>query len=43
MNTKEELEQAYKDYKNGTNGFEGAVGWQPKIKGLMAGKKYEQL
>ena len=43
MNTQEEVEQAYKDYKETTNGFEDAKNWSSKIKYLADGKKYEEL
>ncbi|XP_048855128.1 pirin isoform X1 [Brienomyrus brachyistius] len=31
MNTEEEINQAIKDFRSGTNGFEGAKEWQSKI------------
>lgn len=43
MNTQQELQQAFSDYQNGVNGFEGAAEWESKIKHLMDGKKYEEL
>lgn len=32
MNTREEIEQAFSDYRNQRNGFEGALTWESKIK-----------
>ncbi|KAL1021767.1 hypothetical protein UPYG_G00017710 [Umbra pygmaea] len=32
MNTQEEINQAIRDYSNGTNGFERATGWRSKIR-----------
>ncbi|KAM3128552.1 hypothetical protein pb186bvf_019320 [Paramecium bursaria] len=34
MNTKQEIQQAYQDYQNGRNGFEGANQWKSKIREL---------
>ncbi len=31
MNTQEEIQQAYKDYQLGRNGFEGAVTWNSGV------------
>ena len=42
MNTQEEVEQAYSDYKSATNGFEDAKGWSSTIKYMADGKKYEE-
>jgi hypothetical protein len=43
MNTEEEVEQAYVDFKEGKNGFEGAPGWESRNKKLKTGIKYEDL
>ena len=43
MNTKQQLQQAFNDYQNGVNGFENADSWESKIKGLMEGKKIDDL
>lgn len=43
MNTEEEVEQAYVDFKEGKNGFEGAPGWESRNKKLKTGIKYEEL
>jgi redox-sensitive bicupin YhaK (pirin superfamily) len=43
MNTEEELAQAFSDYKNGKNGFEGSRSWKSKIKNLKYGTKFEDL
>lgn len=31
MNSNEEIEKAFKDYRSGTNGFEASVGWRSSI------------
>lgn len=38
MNTREEIEQAFDDYQNGKNGFEGAREWSSKNKSLQKKK-----
>lgn len=35
LNTKEQLEKTLEDYNYGQNGFEGALGWESKIKHLV--------
>jgi hypothetical protein len=39
MNTQQQLQDAFKDYQTGTNGFENANEWESKIKDLRNGKK----
>ena len=43
MNTQEEIQQTFKDYQMGKNGFENAQQWESKIKLLAKGAKYEEL
>lgn len=43
MNTRAEIEQAFSDYQNGVNGFEGAHEWASKIKQLAKGKSPAEL
>jgi len=43
MNTKEEIYQAFEDYQQGRNGFEGSHQWESKIQFLAKGKKLEEL
>lgn len=38
MNTKEEIEQAFEDYQQGKNGFEGAAEWESKIRNMKYNK-----
>jgi quercetin 2,3-dioxygenase len=39
MNTEEEINEAFNDYKTEKNGFEGARSWQSTIKNLAKKKK----
>jgi hypothetical protein len=34
LNDKEELAQAFEDYQQGKNGFEGSTTWQSEVKNL---------
>jgi hypothetical protein len=43
MNTKEEIYQAFEDYQQGKNGFEGSHGWESKIQFLSKGVNFEEL
>lgn len=43
MNTQQEIQQAFRDYQQAANGFEGAHEWESKIKELSKGRKYEEL
>lgn len=43
MNTHAEIEQAFRDFDQGKNGFEGAHQWSSKIKNLAKGYKPEDL
>lgn len=35
MNTYEEIEQTFEDYRGAKNGFEGADTWESEIKDLL--------
>ncbi len=39
MNSQEEIETTYEDYKNGKNGFEKAIGWQSTFAKEVIGKR----